>query len=424
MRSYTRIIRLLIGLSIPFARLVIASPAGGQTTGPADYQGSPVTTLPGRPPVCADDWVARVQQSAGASVAKIEAAGGLGAGFVYGSPRHVATALHVVETGRAMTVTFGDGRNSGADVIAVDREHDIAILWLHTPITGAVPLELSTVPPQVGAPVAAIGHPFGIIDRVDERLEGLLTWSVTSGVVSARSERWIQTDAAINPGNSGGPLLDCEGRVVGVVSEKLLSAEGISLAVQVSFLEELLQQVGKQDVYTGSTTFGHPGIGFVMIPGDQRWLGVSFGFGLVHADRWAFRLDAAYLWGAGYDEPSPLVDYSGSGMLLEAGAYYRLLVLDDPFPMYLVPGIGGALFDGTITRRDIALTFTDPGCVAAGQPCATTPTVTEQETEERRIGPFAGLGLSVGGLYLGYAYHPDLDDMAASDHRLLFGLGY
>jgi Trypsin-like peptidase domain len=373
---------------------------------------------------CDPGWVARVHQSVGNSVAKIEAAGGLGAGFVYHSPQHIATALHVVDSGRPLTVTFGDGRQTGADVVAVDADHDLAILRLHDKITATTPLEPAPAPPIIGDPVVAIGHPFGIVDRVDNRLEGLLTWSVTSGIVSAQSERWIQTDAAINPGNSGGPLLDCEGRVLGVVSEKLLSAEGISLAVSVSHLEALRSQIGKQPLYTGSTTFGHPGLGMAIVRGDDKWLGVSFGLGVVHADRWSFRLDAAYLWGTGYDEPSPLVRHSGSALLAELGIYHRLLLFDKPAPLYLVPGLGGSIFDGTVTRTDIGLTFTDPACVAAGEPCATTATETKTETSRRRYSPFASLGLSLGGLYLSYAYHLDVKDVGSSNHRVLLGLGY
>ncbi|MFW5739355.1 MAG: S1C family serine protease [Myxococcota bacterium] len=375
-------------------------------------------------PSCGPDWVAQVHQSVGSSVAKIEAAGGLGAGFVYHSPQYVATALHVVESGRTLTVTFGDGRQTGATVVAVDEEHDLAILQLHDKITAAMPLEPASEPPIVGASVVAIGHPFGIVDQVDERLEGLLTWSVTAGVVSARSERWIQTDAAINPGNSGGPLLDCEGRVLGVVSEKLLSAEGISLAVSVQHLEALRKEIGKQPVYTGSTTFGHPGLGMAIVAGDDRWLGISFGLGVVHADRWAFRLDAAYLWGVGYDEPSPLVRHQGSGMIAELGVYRRLLLFERPIPFYVIPGVGGSAFKGTIERRDIDLAFSDPTCVAAGEPCATTATERTTEETDRQYSPFAALGLSFGGLHLSYAYHLDVGDISASNHRILLGLGY
>ncbi len=394
-----------LGLCVPGA---FAQPAGASEPGAA----------------CGPEWVSHVHEAAGASVAKVEAAGGLGAGFAYHAPGYLATALHVVDTGRPLTVTFGDGRTSGADVVAVDEEHDLAILRLHDNATAVEPLQPTNSPPTVGAPVVAIGHPFGIIDRVDDRMEGLLTWSVTSGVVSARTDRWIQTDAAINPGNSGGPLLDCQGRVVGVVSEKLVSAEGISLAVSVHHLEALRQQIGRLPVYTGKTTFGHFGLGFVTLRGDDTWLGGSLGLGVVHADRWAFRLDTALLWGTTFDDPSPLTRISASGMLAEASVSYRWLLLEHPIPLYLVPGVGGWGFNRTIYREDIALTFSDPGCVEAGEPCATTATSSETKRKEKSFGPFANVGLAFGGLNLSYAFHVDVEEVSSSRHRVLLGLGF
>src|SRR5262245_9611074 len=82
---------------------------------------------------CDGEWYIRVYRGAYRSVVRIDSGGGLGAGFVFHSPRHVATAFHVVSLGRAVEVTFADGTTTDAEVVAIDRENDLAILELEEP---------------------------------------------------------------------------------------------------------------------------------------------------------------------------------------------------------------------------------------------------------------------------------------------------
>ena len=374
---------------------------------------------------CAPGWETRVHDSLQSSVAKIESGGGLGAGFVYASPLHIATAFHVVSSGRPLTVTFADGHASGADVVAIDRENDLAIVQLRTPDPSAVPLRAANGIPPVGTPVVAIGHPFGIADRIDERLRGLLTWSVTAGIVSGRTDRLIQTDAAINPGNSGGPLLRCDGRVLGVVSEKLIAAEGISLAVSVQHLERLVGEIGKQEVYTGSFDLGYPALGFVLVPeSGYSWLGISFGLGGVWTDRWELRLDAAWLWAAGFDDPSPLRSRGGSAMLAEVSLDYRVLLLESPFPLYFTPTLGVSAFKRTLTETNVKIGFDDPACPQSGNTCATHADASTTEDTHRMFRPFAGAGIRLAGATVSYAFHLGVTGDRESDHRIFIGFAY
>jgi hypothetical protein len=82
------------------------------------------------------------------------------------------------------------------------------------------PLEIRQELPMQGERVYALGHPFApMADR--KFFRGNLRWSVSEGIVSAVGERLIQSDVALNPGNSGGPIVDIDGRIIGIASRKL-----------------------------------------------------------------------------------------------------------------------------------------------------------------------------------------------------------
>ncbi|MFD7402779.1 S1C family serine protease [Streptomyces sp. NPDC059866] len=148
------------------------------------------------------------------SVVSVETARGQGSGFVFDERGRVLTNAHVVEGSSEVTVELQDGRRLRAEVIGDDPAHDVAVLEPETG-RGLDAAELATGGrPAVGDTVLAIGSPLG------------LSGTVTSGIVSALDRpvrlgergqrRALQTDASINPGNSGGPLVDDDGRVVGI----------------------------------------------------------------------------------------------------------------------------------------------------------------------------------------------------------------
>jgi S1-C subfamily serine protease len=143
-----------------------------------------------------------------------------------GRPGIVATAYHCVATGMTPLVVFHDRSSAEGEVIARDPRHDLAIVRVDTDRKG---LPLREGDPEVGERVYGMGHPYGTIAA--GKLEGLLEWSVAEGIVSAVGTWMIQTDTPLNPGNSGGPLVDAEGRVLGIVSRKL-NAEGLTFAAK------------------------------------------------------------------------------------------------------------------------------------------------------------------------------------------------
>ncbi len=159
------------------------------------------------------------------SVVMVRVGAGLCAGVVIEPSGTVATAYHCVASARTPEITWKAGHVAVGEVIARDAGRDLALV--RVPVEGRAWRPLRAGKPVVGEPVVALGHPYGTAPS--GALEGTLRWSASQGIVSAVGPWLLQTDAALNPGNSGGPLLDTEGRVVGIVSRKL-SGEGLAFA--------------------------------------------------------------------------------------------------------------------------------------------------------------------------------------------------
>jgi S1-C subfamily serine protease len=143
----------------------------------------------------------------------------LGSGFVIDKEGHVVTNFHVIDGADEIEVSFSNQDTVKATVVGTDPSTDLALLEVDVDAKALTPLALADSDNvQVGDPVVAIGNPFGL-----ER-------TVTAGIVSALQrevrapnsftiDHVIQTDAPINSGNSGGPLIDADGRVIGVNSQ-------------------------------------------------------------------------------------------------------------------------------------------------------------------------------------------------------------
>jgi S1-C subfamily serine protease len=165
---------------------------------------------------------------------------GIGSGVIYSSDGYVLTNAHVVAGASRVQVTLPDGRSLPAGVIGAQPERDLAVLRVGQ--DGLPVAELSSAPLRVGQLVVAIGNPYG------------LDFTVTAGVVSALGRslpldrntklgQLIQTDTPINPGNSGGPLVDVQGRVVGITTAILPFAQGLGFAIPVSTALDAIAQI-------------------------------------------------------------------------------------------------------------------------------------------------------------------------------------
>ncbi len=182
-----------------------------------------------------------------------------GSGFIFDEAGHIVTNQHVVEGASSITVRFWDGSTRRARLVGTDPSTDLAVIDVNTPASFLAPLRLGdSSGVDVGEGVIALGSPFG--------LEG----TVTSGIVSALHRQMtapnnftindsIQTDAAINHGNSGGPLLDQQGRVIGVnaqIESESGGSDGVGFAIPSNTVRSIVSQL----IATGEAEHAYLGV--------------------------------------------------------------------------------------------------------------------------------------------------------------------
>jgi len=358
------------------------------------------------------------------AVVRIAQGPGVGAGFLFHSPRHVATAFHVIGTGRPIAVRLQDGTRMTARVVAYDADDDLAILELEEPLEATRPLVLAPDgPPAVGSPVAVIGHPFSPQAELDPRLSGLLDWSVSRGIVSGTNDRLLQTDAPVNPGNSGGPLVDDEGRVVGVVALQIDGADGLGFAVAADRLGALEKEIDPDLSYHGRWS---PGLGVSWrsdVGGGPALMGFSLGMRAVGWDR----LDLAL-------RVTPLTNSLMLGDTWPQGPFGRvsttgtagwrfLWILPGTVPLYLTPAAGLALARETEDRVDLVLST--PGCQPAPETACQVhgDLRTEKVRDDVQLRPVVSLAVELGPLELAYSIRPTSpSDPLDLIHRIGVGL--
>ena len=176
------------------------------------------------------------------SVVQIQTGGGVGSGVIYDSSGLILTAAHVVEGADTVTVRLADGEQVEGTVVGGTTGADVAVVQVDRADLPAAELALDDQP-QVGQMAIAVGSPWGLQGTVTSGIISAVDQAIPQGN-SARAV--LQTDAAINPGNSGGPLVDREGRVIGInVSIFSLSGanDGVGFAVPIDIAHDIAQRV-------------------------------------------------------------------------------------------------------------------------------------------------------------------------------------
>ena len=196
--------------------------------------------------------------------------GGVGSGFVLNGDGEIATNAHVVTSGegnankraKEVYVAFADGNQVEAKILGTDPNADVALLKIDPEGLKLRPLPLGdNASVEVGEPVAAIGSPFnerqslsiGVISAVDRTIESLTSFSISGA---------FQTDAAINPGNSGGPLVDGDGRVIGInqqIKSTSGGGEGVGFAVPIDAIKRSIGMLRE----TGEARYAYLGVASV-----------------------------------------------------------------------------------------------------------------------------------------------------------------
>lgn len=187
---------------------------------------------------------------------------GLGSGFVFDQEGHIITNNHVVAGAKVVDVTFTNGDRSRANVTAADPYVDLAVLKIIQTENNTLEQEqhlealqlANSSALQVGDPVIAIGNPYGLAGTMTTGIVSQVGRLVPAPGIGFSIPDVIQTDAAVNPGNSGGPLLDTQGRVVGV------TFGGFPGGVNFAIPSNLVQKIAPALIAEGNYT--HPYLGF------------------------------------------------------------------------------------------------------------------------------------------------------------------
>ncbi|MFP4573847.1 MAG: trypsin-like peptidase domain-containing protein [Desulfobacterales bacterium] len=177
----------------------------------------------------------------------------LGSGFIIDKQGHIATNNHVIENADEIQVKLKNGNQYDAEIIGSDPNTDLALIKIDTDDELPVLEFGDSEEMNIGEWILAIGNPFG------------LDHTVTAGIISAKGrvigagpyDDFIQTDASINPGNSGGPILNMDGRVVGISTAIVAGGTGIGFAVPSEMAGDIIEELKD----TGEITRGWLGVG-------------------------------------------------------------------------------------------------------------------------------------------------------------------
>ena len=184
-----------------------------------------------------------------------------GSGFVWDNQGHVVTNHHVVSDADRVTVILADRTELEAEVLGTDPDSDLAVLKVQDPDGVLVPVALGDSDQvNIGQVAAALGNPFGQQFSITSGIISGVGRTIRSGNSPFSIPEVLQTDAPINPGNSGGPLLDRNGRVIGVntqIISRTGSSAGIGFAVPINIAKQIIPALLKE---------GHF---------DYSWLGIS-----------------------------------------------------------------------------------------------------------------------------------------------------
>jgi 2-alkenal reductase len=171
----------------------------------------------------------------------------IGSGFVIDLDGHVVTNNHVAEASGELLVTLADEHTVPAEVVGTDPGSDLAVLKMDVlpqDLTAAELGESATL--RVGQRAIAIGNPFGLERTMTTGVISSLGRTLPRNDSNYQLAEVIQTDAAINPGNSGGPLLDSQGKVIGVntaISSSDGTNSGVSFAIPVDIVKRVVPEL-------------------------------------------------------------------------------------------------------------------------------------------------------------------------------------
>ena len=171
-----------------------------------------------------------------------------GSGFIFSPEGYILTNHHVVENAEKVTCTLSNKKKLPAEIIGSDPYTDVAVIRLDMQEWGEAPLPFVNLGDsdslEVGQFVLALGSPLGLSRSVSMGVVSSIDrYFEDQGQMISPYNLWIQTDAAINPGNSGGPLINLEGKVVGINARGVFMAENLGFAIPINLAREVSQKL-------------------------------------------------------------------------------------------------------------------------------------------------------------------------------------
>ncbi|HEY3100559.1 MAG TPA: Do family serine endopeptidase [Methylomirabilota bacterium] len=163
-----------------------------------------------------------------------------GSGVIVDPKGYILTNNHVIENAREITVRLSDSRKFSATLVGRDPKTDLAVLKVEAPAALPAAELADSDRLRVGQWAIAIGNPFGLDRTVTV---GIISATARNRVGVATYENFIQTDASINPGNSGGPLLNVDGKVIGINTAIVASGQGIGFSIPINEAKAVMAQL-------------------------------------------------------------------------------------------------------------------------------------------------------------------------------------
>ena len=178
----------------------------------------------------------KVIQEVIGSVVSVLTDAGQGSGAIISSQGYVVTNYHVIEQANKASIMTYDGKLYGVRLIGYNKENDLAVLEIKSNESFGYMEFADSSTLKVGQKVVALGNPAG------------LSFTATEGIISSPSrmdngQYYIQTDVSVNPGNSGGPLINSQGKIVGIINFKLTGYEGLGFAIPSNRAKEVVANI-------------------------------------------------------------------------------------------------------------------------------------------------------------------------------------
>ncbi|MCW4025036.1 MAG: trypsin-like peptidase domain-containing protein [Candidatus Bathyarchaeota archaeon] len=206
-----------------------------------------------------------------------------GSGFVYDfSGRMVIiTNYHVVEDTTSISVTFTNGNGYAATVLGSDPYADLAILNVNAKPTDYKPIQIvSSSGLQVGEQVIAVGNPYGLVGSLTTGIVSATGRSITEDTSKSNFAipNIIQTTTPINPGNSGGPLLNADGKVVGITTAIVSESQGLGFAIPSDTILREIYALVNTGSYSGHSYLGVTGGDMTYEKAQQIGSSITYGY--------------------------------------------------------------------------------------------------------------------------------------------------